>query len=57
MTNGVTNSLLYTMIEVIVVVTSEFSLRNEDDATIPKDDAQVVPGKYFIHAVGKIYLL
>lgn len=55
LTNGVTNSLLYAMVEIIVVFSGEFTLQNEEKTTILRDDAQVVPGDYFIHAAGKIY--
>ncbi|KFX87736.1 hypothetical protein O988_09305 [Pseudogymnoascus sp. VKM F-3808] len=50
LTNGVTNSLLYAMVEIIVVFSGEFTLQNKEKITIPRDDAQVVPGDYFIHA-------
>ncbi|ELR03632.1 hypothetical protein VC83_03464 [Pseudogymnoascus destructans] len=49
-TRGVTNKNLYDMIEIFVVVTSEFTLRNDGDMTIAKDDAQLEPGNYFICA-------
>ncbi|OBT73807.1 hypothetical protein VF21_08001 [Pseudogymnoascus sp. 05NY08] len=49
-TNGVTHTNLYQMVEVILIVTSDFSLRNEDNATVPKDDVQVDPGKYFVYS-------
>lgn len=54
-TNGITHANLYFMVEIIVVATSEFTLRDEDDMDIPKDDAQVEPGDYFINAASKIY--
>ncbi|OBT38693.1 hypothetical protein VE00_10845 [Pseudogymnoascus sp. WSF 3629] len=50
LTHGVTNAMLYAMVEIIVVVTCDFTLRNENDAIIPKDETQVEPGSYFIEA-------
>ncbi|OAF54289.1 hypothetical protein VC83_09361 [Pseudogymnoascus destructans] len=56
-TNGVTHTNLYHMVEIILVVTSDFSLRSGDDKIIPKGEAQVKAGKYFVYSTGKIYLL
>lgn len=57
LTNGITNSNLYAMVEIIAVFTSEFNIQDRDGATISKDDAQLQPGDYFIYSRGKIYLL
>ncbi|OBT38550.1 hypothetical protein VE00_11018, partial [Pseudogymnoascus sp. WSF 3629] len=51
LTNGVTHTNLYNMVEIILVVTCEFTLRDGDDRTIPKDKAQLQPGKYFVYSV------
>ncbi|KAH8648899.1 HNH endonuclease-domain-containing protein [Tricladium varicosporioides] len=49
-TNCVTNANFYAMVEIIVIVKSNFTLRNESDITIAKDNSPLQPGNYFIHA-------
>jgi len=53
LTNGVTNANLYAMVEIIVIVTSEYFLRNEGNIKIEKDDHPLQPGKYDIVAASK----
>jgi HNH endonuclease len=48
LTNGITNANLYTMIEIIIIVTSEFTIRNESGITVEKDDSPLGPGNYYI---------
>jgi hypothetical protein len=50
LTNGVTNTNLYAMIEIIVIFEGGFSLRNESGVTIAKDNDQLQPGNYYISA-------
>jgi hypothetical protein len=52
-TNCVTNANFYAMVEIITVPTSAFTLRNESDVAIEKDNSPLQPGKYYIHASGK----
>jgi len=54
-TAGVTNTNLYSMIEVFVIFTSEYILRNESDTTIEKDDSPVLPGNYYIDSPRKYF--
>ncbi|KAH8687300.1 HNH endonuclease-domain-containing protein [Tricladium varicosporioides] len=49
-TNCVTNANLYAMVEIIVVVTTNFTLRNESEITIQMDNSPLQPGDYYIHA-------
>lgn len=51
LTNGVTNTNLYTMVEIIVIFESEFALQNEDNIIIAKDNDPLQPGNYYIHSI------
>jgi hypothetical protein len=53
LTNGVTKANLYSMIEILVLFTSTFELRDEDDTKIERNDDPLQPGKYYINAAGK----
>ena len=53
LTNGVTNTNLYAMIEIIIVFEGEFSLQNEGGIIIAKDNDQLRPGNYYIYAIRK----
>ncbi|KAH8652734.1 HNH endonuclease-domain-containing protein [Tricladium varicosporioides] len=48
LTAGVTNANLYAMVEIIVIAISDFTLRNESDITIKKNDSPLQPGNYYI---------
>jgi len=52
-TNCVTNANFYAMIEIITITTSDFTLRNESNITIEKDNCPLQPGNYYIHAPRK----
>jgi hypothetical protein len=57
-TNGVTNTSLYSMMEILVLFTSTFELYDENEAKIQRNDEPLQPGKYYIHAVGKfLYII
>ena len=53
LTKGVTNANLYTMVEIIIIVTSDFDLRNESGVTIEKDNSPLRPGNYYIDSPRK----
>lgn len=53
LTNGVTNSNFYSMVEIIVLFTCDFELLDEGDTKIAKDDSQLQPGKYYINTTGE----
>jgi hypothetical protein len=53
LTDGVTNANLYAMVEIIVIATSDFTLRNESDVIMEKDSSPLQPGNYYIHASRK----
>ena len=48
LTAGVTNANLYAMVEIFVFFDSEYTLRNESDDTIGKDNSPLLPGNYYI---------
>jgi hypothetical protein len=48
LTAGITNTNLYSMIEIFVIFNGVYILRNESDITIEKDDSPVLPGNYYI---------
>lgn len=52
-TNCVTNANFYAMVEIITIPTSAFTLRNESDVAIEKNNSPLQPGKYYIHASRK----
>jgi hypothetical protein len=53
LTNGVTNTNFYSMVEILVLFTSDFELRDEGDTQIEKNDEPLQPGRYYINAAGK----
>ena len=55
LTNGVTNDNFYSMIEILIIFTSAFLLRDEGGAEIKKDNDPLQPGKYYIVAAGKVF--
>ena len=55
LTEGVTNSNLYTMIEIFVLFNSEYVLRNESDVEMGKDASPLLPGNYYIDSRGTLF--
>ena len=55
-TPGITNSNLYSMIEIILKLTKEYTLNNEAGMAIPRDDQSLKPGKYIIVTAGLLTL-
>lgn len=53
LTAGVTNANLYAMIEIFVIFNGEYSLQNESNITIGKDDSPLLPGNYYIDSSRK----
>lgn len=56
LTDGITNTNLYAMVEIILIITSEFSLQNESDVIIEKDGSLLQPGNYYIY-VPRMFLV
>jgi hypothetical protein len=56
LTNGVTNANLYSMVEIIIIFRSGFSLLDDDGTKINRDYRPLSPGNYFIDADGKLLL-
>jgi hypothetical protein len=53
LTNGVTNSNFYSMVEILVLFTSDFELRSEDNTEIQRNDHPLQPGRYYVNSTGK----
>ncbi|KIX03031.1 uncharacterized protein Z518_06581 [Rhinocladiella mackenziei CBS 650.93] len=50
LTPGITNANLYVMIEILVIISSTFFLRDENETKIERDGHPLQPGKYYIVA-------
>jgi hypothetical protein len=53
LTAGVTNANFYAMVEIIIIAICDFTLRNESDITIEKNDSPLQPGNYYIDSPRK----
>jgi hypothetical protein len=53
LTNGVTNANFYSMVEILVLFTSDFELRDKGDTKIERNDDPLQPGRYYINATSK----
>ena len=53
LTNGVTNANFYFMIEIVVLFTTDFEIRDEGDTKIERNDDPLQPGAYYVNATGK----
>ena len=53
LTPGVTNKNFYAMINLFVLINGTYHLRHNSDTIVPKDDAPLLPGEYFIVSTGK----
>lgn len=56
-TNGITNKNFYAMIEIILVFESSYTLSLGGDDEVPKDDAEMKPGDYYIDGKSISYAL
>jgi hypothetical protein len=54
LTNGVTNTNFYSMLEILFMFESNFEVGHEGHTNIErKDESPLQPGNYYINAVGK----
>jgi hypothetical protein len=54
LTDGVTNANFYSMVEIFILFTGSFELRDEGNAAkVERNDSPIQPGKYYIHAAGE----
>ena len=49
LTNGITNTLFYSMIEIILVFEGTFFLQDENEVLVERDDHPLQPGKYYVN--------
>jgi hypothetical protein len=54
LTHGVTNANFYSMVEILFIFESTFSLRDEGGITVQRDGHPLQPGNYYIHATGGV---
>lgn len=47
-TKGITNKNFYAMIEIILVCKSSYTLTLGGDNEVPRDDAEMKPGDYYV---------
>jgi hypothetical protein len=52
LTNGVTNANFYWMVNIIIIFTGTFFLRDEGGSKIEEDDNPFQPGNYYIVTAG-----
>jgi hypothetical protein len=50
---GITNANFYSMVEILILFSSEFGLQQEGNTKIEKDDNLLQPGNYYINTSGK----
>ncbi|RPB04293.1 hypothetical protein L873DRAFT_1833304 [Choiromyces venosus 120613-1] len=55
-TPGITNTNLYSMLEIFCLFSNTFELHDEDGQLVEKDEAQLQPGNYYIVTKGTITL-
>ena len=53
---GVTNANFYSMIDIVLVISSTYFLQNDNSETLQRDSQPLLPGNYFIVADGKFPL-
>jgi hypothetical protein len=53
LSNGVTNTNFYSMVEILIIFTSTFFLQDETGTRIQKNNYPLQPGKYYIISTGK----
>lgn len=51
---GVTNANFYSMINIILIITSTYSLQNDNSETLPQDSQPLLPGNYFVVTDGAV---
>jgi hypothetical protein len=57
LTNGITNANFYSMVEILVLFTSDFELLDENNVKIVRNDNLLLPGRVYINASGKCLYL
>jgi len=53
-TNGMTNSNFYSMVEIAFIFDKGYTLRYEGGTIVQRDDNPLQPGKYFISTAGSL---
>ena len=51
LTEGITNQLLYSMVNILVLEQSAIVIKTEHGDELPKSNAALQPGKYYVHGI------
>ena len=54
LTDGVTNANFYSMVDIVFIFDSDYTLYSESNTTVPRDNHPLQPGKYFINTAGSL---
>ena len=54
LTHGVTNTSFYSMINIVLIISSDYFIQNEKGESLPRDSEPLLPGNYFIVADGTV---
>jgi hypothetical protein len=55
LTAGVTNKNLHAMMNIFLIFSGKYILRNESDIIIAEDDSPLLPGSYYIDSPSKSF--
>lgn len=53
LTPGITNANFYSMLDIILVISTTYSLQNDKSEALPHDSQPLLPGSYFVVTDGK----
>jgi len=53
---GITNANLYSMLEIVCIITSTFDLHDSTEQLVPRDNQQLQAGDYYIVTNGRFLL-
>ena len=56
-TRGITNSNLYSMVEVFLFFSKSYDLQHENGMKVPRDEKPLQAGKYYVITAGMRYSL
>lgn len=53
LTNGITKSNFYSMVEILLLFQSSFSIEDETSVTLERNEESLLPGNYYV--VGQLF--
>ena len=54
MSNGVTNSVFYSLVQILAVLDQPWTLNDENNVELPTNDDPLSPGRYYIITEGEV---